>query len=195
MSRRYWTWYWAGNGYLLRSIDHIQRQHSCVYLRIEWYHPSDNLWRYNRHIGRPATNNKDGKPPNLHLCQPSLIMYPQVTTTTVSVSVSVSVSNQISTVTGPTYTQSGDVITITRGGGGAGGYITVTAPPSIIISYVFPSSSSSSFTCRTYATNYLNGMHGKVKRTDKRSIFDIDSPLVMGDGEMMRPQPGAVPMP
>jgi hypothetical protein len=112
-----------------------------------------------------------------------------VTTTTVSI------SNQVSTVTGPTYTQSADVITITKGGGGAGGYITVTAPPSIIISYVYPSSSSSSFTCRTYATNYLNGQHGKVKRTNKRSVFDVDSPLVLGEGEMMKPQPGAVPVP
>ena len=116
-----------------------------------------------------------------------------VTTTTVSVSVSIShqISTATATVSGPTYTASAELVTITAGGGG---YITVTAPPSIIVSYVYPSSTSSSFTCRTYATNYLNGYHGKVKRTNKRSIFEVDVPFVLGEMERA-PKPGAVPQP
>lgn len=116
------------------------------------------------------------------------------TVTTTTTTISVSISNKISTATvsGPTITASAQEITITKGGGGAGGYITITGGVSTVISYVYPSSSSSSFTCRTYATNYLNGMHGKVKRMDKRSIFDTEVPMILGE---MLPRPGAVPKP
>ncbi|KAK5172232.1 uncharacterized protein LTR77_003870 [Saxophila tyrrhenica] len=117
----------------------------------------------------------------------SIVYLPASTTTVTTTTVSVSVSNQISTVTGPTVTASAQEITITAG---PGQYITVTAPATTVVSYVFPSSSKSSFTCRTYATNYLNG---RGRRTNKRSVFDVDEPFAMG--EMARPKPGAVPQP
>lgn len=89
------------------------------------------------------------------------------------------VSNRVSTVAGPTVTASGGQVTVTAGGGG-GGATTV---------YVYPSSSSTSFTCRTYATNYLNGMHGRREAMSrrKRTLFDVDLPKL--------PRPGTVPMP
>ena len=115
------------------------------------------------------------------------------TVTTTTVSISVSISNQITTatatVTGPTQTASPSVIVLTEGGSE---FITVTAAPVTV--YLAPSSTSSSFTCRTYATNYLNGGHGKVKRTNKRSIFDVDAPFVLGEMDR-KPAPGAVPKP
>ncbi|TKA83791.1 hypothetical protein B0A55_00056 [Friedmanniomyces simplex] len=89
------------------------------------------------------------------------------TTTTLSVSTTISVSVSATTAF--------DYITINEGGGE---YITLTAPPTTVYVPVFSSTSSSSFTCRTYATNYLNGMHGKVKKARKRSVFDRDQ--VMG---------------
>ncbi|KAK3111566.1 hypothetical protein LTR53_013052, partial [Teratosphaeriaceae sp. CCFEE 6253] len=78
------------------------------------------------------------------------------TTTTSSTSTTTSVSVTSDTTTEVQY------VTITKGGGQ---YITITAPPTTVVSYVFPTSSSTSFTCRTYVTNYLNGEHGKVKRS------------------------------
>jgi len=120
----------------------------------------------------------------------SIVYLPASTNTVTTTTVSVSISNQISAVTGPTVTASAQEITITAG---PGQYITVTAEPMTVISYVFPSSSSSSFTCRTYATNYLNGMHGRA-RMNKRSIFDVDQPSVIGEMEK-QPRPGAVPQP
>lgn len=68
---------------------------------------------------------------------------------------------------------------------------TTTAPGPTVTTYIYPSSTKASFTCRTVATNYLDGNHGKVKRADKRSIFDADSLLLFG--EMGKsPRPGAV---
>lgn len=122
-----------------------------------------------------------------------------VTTTTVSVSISERVTTAPGgtttqagpTVTnaGPTITQPPEYVTITAGGGN---YITVTAGGTVtVISYVFPSSTSKSFTCRTYATNYLNGRGpGRVRR----SVFDLDAPVALGEYDMM-PKPGAVPKP
>lgn len=71
---------------------------------------------------------------------------------------------------------------MTQGGGGTA---TVTQ---VIVSYVQPSSTSSSFTCRTYATNYLNGYHGrKIKR---RSVFDIE--VVLSEEDRV-PRPASRP--
>lgn len=112
---------------------------------------------------------------------------PTVTTTTVSISI----SDRVSTVTGagPTVTQPPEYVTITAGGGN---YITVTQGGTVtVVSYVYPSSTSKSFTCRTYATNYLNGALPYRRR---RSVFDLDSPAVMDEYDKM-PRPGAVPKP
>lgn len=106
-----------------------------------------------------------------------------VTTTTVSISVSVSVSvsdvptTVVATASGTGGTNGG-VVTVTEGGGQ---YITITQ---VVTSYVSPSSSSSAFTCRTVAVDYLDGGYGKKKK--KRSIFDIEKPI-------KRPQPVARP--
>jgi len=89
----------------------------------------------------------------------------------------------------------GGTVTVTAGGGGTGGgTVTVTAGGSgtvTEISYVTvgPSSKSSSFSCRTYATNYFNGagLNGKVR---KRSIFDRE---VLQGGEAAMARPGARP--
>jgi hypothetical protein len=77
----------------------------------------------------------------------------------------------------------GQVVTITAGGGN---YITVTQ---VVTSYAVPSSVSSSSTCRTYATNYLNGMHGRML-VRKRSVFDNYG---MGQSDPLAPMPGAAP--
>ncbi|KAK3675700.1 hypothetical protein LTR78_004341 [Recurvomyces mirabilis] len=80
------------------------------------------------------------------------------TTTAISVSISVSAS-----ATTDTTTVLG-TITITEGGSQ---FIYITAPPVTV--FATPVSSSSSFTCRTFATNYLNGMHGRVRK-EKRFV-------------------------
>lgn len=127
------------------------------------------------------------------------------TVTTTTVSISVSISDRVSTAPGGTITQAGptvtnagptitqppEYVTITAGGGN---YITVTGGGGVtvtVISYVYPSSTSRSFTCRTYATNYLNG-RGPGQR-NRRSVFDLDAPMVMDEYDRM-PKPGAVPM-
>lgn len=125
------------------------------------------------------------------------------TVTTTTVSISISVSDRVTTAPGATITQSGPTITdagptVTQSAeyvtitGGGGNYITVTGGGTVtVISYVYPSSTSKSFTCRTYATNYLNGLHGKRVR---RSVFDLDAPMVMDEFDRM-PKPGALPKP
>lgn len=124
-----------------------------------------------------------------------------MTTTTVSISISDRVSTAPggtitatgpgATVTnaGPTITQPPEYVTVTAGNGG---YTTVTveAGTVTVISYRLPTSSSSSFTCRTYATNYLNGLNGR----QRRSVFDMDAPVELSEYERM-PRPGAVPKP
>ena len=118
--------------------------------------------------------------------------------TTTTVSVSVSISDRITTAPGATITNAGptitgtpEYVTITAGGGE---YITVTRGEGTVtvISYVYPSSTSASFTCRTYATNYLNGR--PAGQPYRRSVFDLDVPAVMGEFDAM-PRPGAVPKP
>lgn len=112
-----------------------------------------------------------------------------VTTTTVSISISVSERTVVSTAPGTTISVGGgtggggQVVTITAGGGN---YITVTQ---VVTSYAVPSSHSSSFTCRTYATNYLNGMHGR-KLARKRSVFEKYG---MGGEDPLAPMPGPSP--
>jgi hypothetical protein len=113
-----------------------------------------------------------------------------VTTTTVSISVSISERTVVSTAPGETVVSTasntgpgGQVVTITAGGGN---FITVTQ---VVTSYVQPSSMSTSFTCRTYATNYLDGMHGR-KLAKKRSVFDKHE---MGADGPLAPMPGASP--
>ncbi|KAH9815682.1 F-actin-capping protein subunit beta [Teratosphaeria destructans] len=115
------------------------------------------------------------------------------TTTTVSISVSRAVSTAVSVSISSVSGSGGGVVTVTTGGGGGSGYVTVTAAPVTVISYVQASSSSSSFTCRTYATNYLDGAHGRVRRDrKKRSIWDWDEGVAkVAEG----PRPGDVPKP
>jgi hypothetical protein len=112
-----------------------------------------------------------------------------VTTTTVSISVSISDRTVVTTAPGQTVSvgggTDGGVVTITLGGGN---FITVTQ---VVTSYVAPSSSSYSFTCRTYATNYLNGMHGR-KLAKRRSVFDKYGMGQEGEGPLA-PKPGARP--
>lgn len=75
-------------------------------------------------------------------------------------------------------------VTLTTGGtagaGGNNGTVTVTqsgAPGTTVYmtmtvtTTVLPSSSSSSFTCRTYATNYLNGLHGRAEPTSEPNMI------------------------
>lgn len=110
----------------------------------------------------------------------SVVYLPASTVTTTTTTLSISIS--VSTVAGPTVTASGGgggVVTITEGGGN---FITIT---NVITETVAPSSKSSTFSCRTYATNYLNGMHGR--RVVKRSVFDFE-------GDPNAPRPGAVPI-
>lgn len=119
-----------------------------------------------------------------------------VTTTTISISERVTTApggtiTQVGpTVTndGPTITQPPEYVTITAGGNN---YYTVTGGTVTVISYVplYPSSSSKSFTCRTYATNYYNG-----QQPVRRSVFDMDAPAVMDEYDRM-PKPGAAPKP
>lgn len=72
----------------------------------------------------------------------------------------------VSTVGGRSGGGSGDgeTVTVTAGGGG-----TVVVTQVITVS---PSSTPTSFTCRTYYTNYLNAAHGK--KVKKRSVFDTE---------------------
>jgi hypothetical protein len=95
-----------------------------------------------------------------------------------------------------TITQGGGIVTETLSGAGSGGTTTTTV---YITRTVAPSSKSSSSTCRTYATNYLNGglggpvPMGSFKRDRdrvKRSIFDAE--VVIGENEEM-PRPGEAP--
>lgn len=116
-----------------------------------------------------------------------------VTTTSVSLSVSTTLTVSVSvSVSASAMTVFHDV-TVTEGGSQ---FATITAPPQTVISYVYPSSTSSSFTCQTYATNYLNGLHGKVKRDGQKkwSIFDNDGGMrdIKGLG-LAKPQHGARP--
>jgi hypothetical protein len=100
-----------------------------------------------------------------------------------------------------TITQGGGIITTTVGGGSGGVTTTTTV---YITRTVAPSSTSSSFTCRTYATNYFNGgvggavPTGSFKRDGverdskrgggkKRSIFDAEVVLGENNGEVNRP--------
>ena len=98
----------------------------------------------------------------------------------------------------------GGVVTVTTGGGG---YMTVTMSGEgggtqtstttvFVTRTVAPASrsiSSSTFTCRTYATNYLNGAVPTAafkKREVKRSVFDAE--VVISENER-EPRPGAMP--
>jgi len=81
-------------------------------------------------------------------------------------------------------TTSFQYVTITEGGGN---YITLTAPPTTVYVPVFPSSSASTFTCRTHATNYLNGAHGKVKMARRRSVRDKDVVKAAKPGQVPQP--------
>ena len=99
----------------------------------------------------------------------------------------------------------GGVVTVTTGGGGymtvtmsgEGGGGTQTSTTTVFVTRtVAPASrsqSSSTFTCRTYATNYLNGAVPTAafkKRVVKRSVFDAE--VVIGENEK-EPRPGAMP--
>jgi hypothetical protein len=98
----------------------------------------------------------------------------------------------------------GGVVTVTTGGSG---YMTVTMSGEgggtqtstttvFVTRTVAPASrsiSSSTFTCRTYATNYLNGAVPTAafkKREVKRSVFDAE--VVISENER-EPRPGAMP--
>ena len=90
----------------------------------------------------------------------------------------------------------GGTVTVTAEGGGRGtaGTVTVTAGGGGTVTEIShvtigPSSKSSSFSCRTYATNYFNGigLNGKVR---KRGIFDRE---VLQGGEAAMARPGARP--
>jgi hypothetical protein len=99
-----------------------------------------------------------------------------------------------------TITQGGRIVTTTVGGGSGGVTTTTTV---YITRTVAPSSKSSSFTCRTYATNYFNGgvngaaPTGSFKRAEikrggdgrkKRSIFDAEVVLGENAEEVNRPE-------
>ena len=113
------------------------------------------------------------------------ISYIPKTATETTTTVSIRPTTVRETVSGPTVTASGS------GGGGGSGVVTVYGT---VTETYRPSSSKSSFTCRTYATNYLNGMHGKLKRdgTRRRSVFDVE---VVLDEKNAMPMPGARPEP
>ena len=76
---------------------------------------------------------------------------------------------------GPGGMGGGGVVTITQGG--SGGERSVTATTTVYVTRtVAPSSrsaSASSFTCRTYATNYLNGGNGGVVPTGSFKKRDV----------------------
>ncbi|QIW95440.1 hypothetical protein AMS68_000958 [Peltaster fructicola] len=107
--------------------------------------------------------------------------------TTIVTTVSQGYTTTIVTSVPVTYTEGGGAgsgsgggtVTVSAGGGGATTvYITLTVTRTVL-----PSSSSSSFTCRTYATNYLNGLHGRAEPT---------SPPMMRNGVVLEP---VIPVP
>lgn len=84
------------------------------------------------------------------------------------------------------------MMTVTLSGSGGG---TETSTTTVFVTRtVAPSSvsTSSSFTCRTYATNYLNGAvpTAVIKKREKRSVFDPE--IVIGENDKS-PRPGALP--
>jgi hypothetical protein len=88
-------------------------------------------------------------------------------------------------------------MTVTLSGEGGGGTQTSTTTVFVTRTVAPPSrsASSSTFTCRTYATNYLNGAVStaafkKRSGSGKRSVFDAEVVISENENE---PRPGAMP--